>query len=259
MRFFNLQGRLLVKIVFIGAICLSGCGNNRDDSDSGGSSGKLSNYGSVPLITKNDSVRVEITNSDSSSKLPHTKDDNVNAEIVNKEKLVKETKKSPGYFTDSRNNQKYRTITVGGKTWMAENLNYQIGKSWCYGNDNSNCKQYGRLYDRTTAKVSCPKGWHLPTHNDWNDLVAMVGGEMAGRALKSTIGGWEDGVDSYGFSALPGGYRDIDGSFSNIGGYGYWWTASGNAYYRVMYNGINHVHEGNDVESFGFSVRCLQN
>jgi len=254
MRFFNPQGWLLAKMFLVAAVCLSGCGNN-----SGDSSGKPTDSRSKNVLIKDDSVSTKLVSPDSGSELLLTKDDSVRAEVANKEKSARRIKADTGYFIDSRSGQKYRVAKIGDKTWMAENLNYLTGKSWCYGNDKSNCKQYGRLYDRNTAKVACPSGWYLPTREDWNDLATAAGGGMAGRALKSSaIGVWEDGVDSYGFSALPGGYRDIDGSFSNIGEYGYWWTASGNAYYRVMYDGINGVHEGNDTESFGFSVRCVQ-
>jgi len=139
--------------------------------------------------------------------------------------------KISGYFTDSRNGQKYRTVKIGGKTWMAENLNYQTGNSWCYGGDSSNCTEYGRLYDWNTAKTACPAGWHLPSNQEWNDLVTIAGGDTAGRALKSAYG-WEEkgnGADGLGFSALPSGFGCVD-SNSNGAGYGgyggLWWTAT---------------------------------
>jgi uncharacterized protein (TIGR02145 family) len=150
-----------------------------------------------------------------------------------------------GTFTDSRDGKKYGYVTIGSQTWMAENLNYQpvSGNSWCYGNADSNCVKYGRLYDWSTAKTVCPIGWHLPSEAEWTTLAAYAGGSStAGKKLKSTSG-WgsssiSNGTDEYGFSALPGGFRFTGGNFCYAGGNGYWWTAtergSSNAYYRLM-------------------------
>ncbi len=174
-------------------------------------------------------------------------------------------------FTDSRDGYKYKTVKIGGKTWMAQNLNYQTGSSWCYGGDNSNCAKYGRLYDWNTAKAVCPTGFHLPSRQEWVSLAKAAGGTgdygdggTAGKKLKARSG-WTDngnGTDAYGFSALPGGYRDIaDGSFDMVGGLGYWWTAteysSGKAYYRGMSDNYGDVHEVYADKGNGFSVRCI--
>jgi len=63
-------------------------------------------------------------------------------------------------------------------------------------------------------------------------------------------------------SALPGGNRNIDGSFNNVGKNGNWWTASengsGNAYNRNMNYDKDNVNENNNDKGNGFSVRCLQ-
>jgi len=179
-----------------------------------------------------------------------------------------QTNYTSGTFTDSRDGQTYKTVVIGGKTWMAQNLNYwpRPGKSGCYGNDILNCGKYGRLYDWNTAQTACFTGWHLPTQQEWNDLVTAAGGAVAGRALKSATGGWADngnGVDSYGFSALPSGYRDIDGSFSHNTDRGYWWTATNgggnNAYFRSMRSENNIVLEGNLDKNLSFPIRCVKN
>jgi uncharacterized protein (TIGR02145 family) len=74
-------------------------------------------------------------------------------------------------------------------------------------------------------------GWRLPSTQEWEILVTTAGGSsVAGKKLKATSG-WNyngNGTDDYNFSALPGGYRFIDGSFRNVGSYGYWWTVTMN-------------------------------
>jgi uncharacterized protein (TIGR02145 family) len=168
-----------------------------------------------------------------------------------------------GIFTDPRDGQEYRTVKIGNQIWMAENLNYKTGKCWAYENDESNRQKYGLLYDWETAKSACPKGWHLPTTKEWDQLMSAAGGEKtADKKLKSKTG-WDkngNGTDDFGFSALPGGYRYIDGRFLGVGNYGPWWSAtengSGDAYDRYM--DYYFVCVCKDEEGYGFSVRCVK-
>jgi uncharacterized protein (TIGR02145 family) len=169
-----------------------------------------------------------------------------------------------GTFTDKRDGKTYKTVKFEGQTWMAENLNYHTSSgSCCYDNNNSNCDKYGRLYDWKTAKTACPSGWHLPSNDEWEDLVVEVGSSTAGKKLKSTSG-WNEngnGTDEYGFSALPGGGHLTDGYFSNAGNYGYWWAATegdaSGAYRRSMYYNDDYVNELTDDKENGLSVRCV--
>ena len=175
------------------------------------------------------------------------------------------TAQQKGTFTDSRDGQKYKTVKIGGQTWTAENMNVKTGTSWCYDDDESNCKKYGRLYAwSTAAKMVCPSGWHLPSRQEWDNLTKAAGGEKtAGKKLKARSS-WNNngnGTDSFGFSALSGGFRTSDDDFSGIGEYGYWWTTeendSGDAYGRLMYDVNGYLFEFNGNKSTGLSVRCV--
>jgi uncharacterized protein (TIGR02145 family) len=186
-----------------------------------------------------------------------------------------------GTFTDARDGQTYKTVKIGKQTWMAENINYKTDSSWCYNDSLSYCKKYGRLYDWRTAKTVCPKGWKLPSREDWNILVQAAGGEKkrddegtihwygAGKRLKSNSG-WNEngnGTVDYGFSALPSGHRmgkdvvNSGGDFDNVGDVGFWWTATEHsdsiAYGRYMNYNDDNADEGYFVKSHGLSVRCV--
>jgi len=90
---------------------------------------------------------------------------------------------------------------------------------------------------------------------------------VAGKKLKSKSG-WKsnesgngNGMDDFGFSALPGGGRFSNGDFYEAGRHGRWWTAteygSDYAYYRYMFYDNDYVYKDNNSKSYGLSVRCI--
>jgi len=177
-------------------------------------------------------------------------------------------------FTDIRDGNVYKWVKIGTQIWMAQNLNYEASGSVCYSNSAANCATYGRLYDWSTAMLACPSGWHLPSNADWDKLLRYVDGtsgtsspyqsSTAGRYLKAKSG-WNssgNGEDTYGFSALPGGYGYSDGGFSNVGINGLWWSSSeygsDSAYRRYMNYYYENVFYDYDGKGYLFSVRCLQ-
>jgi uncharacterized protein (TIGR02145 family) len=179
-------------------------------------------------------------------------------------------------------------VKIGEQTWMAENLNYAACGSKCYNNQDSYCNTYGRLYNWVTAMALpascqttscasqinakhrgiCPEGWHIPSDAEFDVLINSVGGiSTAGRHLKATSG-WNshgnnngNGLDTYGFTALPGGASTS--FYYSVGFLGVWWSSSESdsdrAYNLGMDNSRADVRRTNDGKSsILLSVRCLQ-
>jgi len=209
---------------------------------------------------------------------------------------AKNTNKSDEEVNTQRQNQvdnTLKTVKIGNQTWMAENLNtsnyangvaipeaktaeqwQKYGKEkkgcWCYyENKSANGSKYGKLYNWYAAKKVCPSGWHLPSDAEWTTLTDILGGkDIADKKMKSTSG-WNDydgksanGTNTSGFTALPGGYRRSDGSFSDVGDHGYWWSSTVNdapsAWGRCMYYYYSYVLRNNYYKEDGFSVRCVR-
>ena len=62
-------------------------------------------------------------------------------------------------FKDARDGQTYQTVQLMGKTWMAQNLNFDLGnESWLFDDNPENGKKYGRLYSWEAANEACPAG-----------------------------------------------------------------------------------------------------
>ena len=164
--------------------------------------------------------------------------------------------------------QTYRTVVIGTRTWMAENLNVSpaTGHSWCYGGVSQNCATYGRLYDWATAMTACPSGWHLPDTAEWTDLQASAGeATVAATALKAVSSLWNPnkGTDALGFSALPGGCSMCSASltYEKIGEIGWWWTAtegSSGAFTRMISADSAFVGQGDVPKTVDLSVRCVK-
>ena len=193
----------------------------------------------------------------------------------------------------SMDGHSYGVVEIGDQCWFAENLRTTVyadgaaipevtdNAAWAglstearcdYDNDASNVGTYGRLYNwyaATDDSELCPTGWHVPTDGEWTALETYLGANghsgTEGTALKSTSG-WNsggNGTDDFGFSALPGGYRNAWGDFFNAGAGagGYWWSSSpsgGDAWYRYLNYFNPDISRYNNPPRYGFSVRCLR-
>ena len=175
-----------------------------------------------------------------------------------------------GSLADSRDGKSYKTVVIGGKTWMAENLNFATDSSFCYDDVPANCTKYGRLYQEFDAEKACPEGWALPTEDDWRDLVNTAKSEFGDQngSLRA-LDAWEDTIfgdnvvatNATGFSALPGGYRASTGECDGEGRKAYFWGVSNNTltYAWILSNQYDMDKESGRKGYFAYSVRCVKN
>jgi uncharacterized protein (TIGR02145 family) len=146
----------------------------------------------------------------------------------------------------------YETVTIGGQVWMAENLKTTtyndgtpitlgvFGDDWYNGNtqlayykwadtndlnnnfdDDLPFDYYGAVYNHFAVETGklAPEGWRIPTKADFEALETYLSNNghagQEGLALKSTTG-WSDssgnGIDVFGFNALPAGYVSTPGT-----------------------------------------------
>ena len=197
--------------------------------------------------------------------------------------------------TDGDNNN-YPVVEIGTQTWMGENLkttryndgteiplitgNTEWGNlitpAYCwYNNDESTYKNlYGALYNGYAASTGnlCPTGWHVPANDEWTQLNDYVGGNSeAGGKLKETgtshwINPNTGAINETGFTALPGGLRQVYQSvvFYSVGLRGDWWSSTypQSDYYdyswHMYYTSSNATSSNNYARKFGYSVRCVK-
>jgi uncharacterized protein (TIGR02145 family) len=153
-----------------------------------------------------------------------------------------------------------------------------------YDNNSANKDNYGALYNWYTVITGnlCPTGWHIPTNDEWHQLVLFLdpgaimteistslflesliaGGKLKEAGTTHWISPNTGATNEMGYTALPGGYRFSNGTFSLIGGYGCWWSSmeynTSNAWDRFIdYNTIK-FYKSHDDKRDGLSVRCLK-
>jgi uncharacterized protein (TIGR02145 family) len=165
-----------------------------------------------------------------------------------------------GTMTDQEGVE-YKTITIGGQEWMAENLNTSTylngdsiltnldGDAWVltssgaysYNNyDPTLACPYGKLYNWhavSDSRLLCPSGWHVATDQDFTTLTDFLGGLSVAGGKMRTIGNSEtgsglwnapniDATNSSGFSAVPTGYRIIYSGTFYFGQDAPFWTST---------------------------------
>lgn len=219
---------------------------------------------------------------------------------------TKTTLDSLGSITDIDGNV-YPTVKIGQQYWTAKDLKttrFANGDKiattcpptlnianetapiyqWAYQGLECNTMEYGRLYTWFAAgdtRNVCPSGWHVPTDNEWAELITylggtkLVGGTIGGGALKNSTGAYWNtqrsaSIDSVGFNSIAGGFRRPEGLFEGRGESVHYWTSTwdttvntnNNGYpgvYRAMTNDDDLIYRYSHIPTHGFHVRCIKN
>ncbi|MFA5816734.1 MAG: FISUMP domain-containing protein [Bacteroidales bacterium] len=172
-------------------------------------------------------------------------------------------------ITDARDGQTYQAIQMGNTWWMAENLRYDAGEgSYCYENNATRCQNYGKLYTWEAARRSCPEGWHLPSMQEFETMINLIGGpEIAGGKLKDVERLlWKEvnvgATNEVGFTALPAGRRYDSGLFAGIGYYAQFFSSteynSREAYNLTIGYDYTNAFIYNYKKTYAISVRCVK-
>ncbi len=208
--------------------------------------------------------------------------------------------KEDGYardITDKEGNV-YKTIRLGDQIWMAENLRAlkyhdesDIPSVRVYADKEENAKEYGRLYtwdavmrggaDKDgNVQGPCPRGWRVPTDNDWKELEEYIGvpsGELNNIAWRGTIEGgmlketgtefWEapntEASNTTLFAAKGGGHYNVGLGYTGWHLQALFWTATQaqptSAWNRTLRSAGGEIgrYEANTDQML--SVRCIKN
>jgi uncharacterized protein (TIGR02145 family) len=183
----------------------------------------------------------------------------------------------------------YKTIIIGSQTWMAENyrakhyLNgtaiseYRVNK-----HDSLNVKPYGLFYSFGPIHYSnfAPKGWHVPTVDDWNKLISYLSangynydltltGNKVAKSLATTIDWAYDSTvgnigndisanNKSGFSALPCGMSYLSSGLTDLGYQAGWWTNDPKFLYIIGSNSEELYQVVDGSNNYYYTVRCIK-
>lgn len=179
-----------------------------------------------------------------------------------------------GIFKDARDGKTYKTVSYSIKhskdsvtkvTWMAQNLNYEAEDSYPFDQSFENYELHERLYNWSAANKACPAGWHLPTDEEWYQLVDLFGGlEKAGKHLKAKKSLWPNGkgTNKSKFYGLPGGFMTKDGKWADYGAF--FWSATespttpGESSDWSFIANTSKVRHWEGVKSIAQAVRCVK-
>lgn len=194
----------------------------------------------------------------------------------------------------------YKSVKIGNQVWLKENLKttrfndgteipevtdftewFNLttpGYCWYDNNESLYKDAYGALYNWCAVETGklCPQGWHVPSDEEWQQLVMFIDPDAAsgfgeslsagGKLKEKGTAHWsapnEGATNETGFTGLPGGYRLNSHDFFDNGNYGAWWSSTefSDPLVWVVDMGYNYssLYRYHAYKFSGESVRCLK-
>ena len=217
------------------ACLLSACGDdsstspnaNTGDSQVSSSSEASKPESSVSGISESKNVSSSSTVQSSSSK------ENFSSSSAAKKGYPANYNPETGVLTDERDGEIYKTAKIGDQIWMGQNLRYYTtvpaeGCEFTYNDETEDVPDYatyGRLYswigatrvpcDYISKKLTfgsdefptphqgiCPKGWHIPSLDEWKKMIEFTDSHLYKLLSKEWVRPGYAGTDEYGFNVL---------------------------------------------------------
>lgn len=104
--------------------------------------------------------------------------------------------------------------------------------------------------------------------NGWHSFpfLMILSGNVGGKLKEKGTGNWKipnsGATNESGFTALPGGYRSIEGVFNSKGIAGYWWSSTEynptSVYFWTLRYKLATALKYRSEKFCGFSVRCIK-
>lgn len=162
----------------------------------------------------------------------------------------------------------YDVLELGNRLWMAEDLRVTHdpeGNTIRYylpNGDTANIPTYGLLYDYENACKVCPKGWRLPTNEEWEALFDFQGVNDASEFKDNSYWEGEANTNSMHFSVRPSGIgnnQEHPNQFQKK--VLYWSSDKENDHFIWSYIfelGSDSIRKASQHPTYAFSVRCVK-
>ena len=170
-------------------------------------------------------------------------------------------------FIDERDGEKYPTIMIGGSEWMARNFNHRVTGSWTYDHNPQYGEEHGRLYTWKAAQKACPKGWHLPSDDEWKALektlkIPESQLDEIGYRTPDDGAAYEEFLDAFKL-VMSGCRKHETGDFLGLGSFAFFWTSTAHKKLYAWKRAFDIEEPGIGRHTFnrknGASVRYVKN